>query len=43
VVLKVFVQEILASTVTGFVDSLKTTKDVREIELRIRIPQNNAK
>ncbi len=38
VVLKGFVQEILAATVTGFVDSLKTTKDVREIELRIRIP-----
>jgi len=40
VVLKDFVQEILASTVTGFVDSLKATKNASEIELRIRIPGN---
>jgi len=41
VVMKEFVQEILANTVTGFVNSLKTTEGAREIELRIRIPSKN--
>lgn len=34
--LKDFVQDCLAGTVVGFVDSLKLTGDAREIELRIR-------
>ena len=38
IVLKNFVQDILANTVTGFVDTLKTTDGARDIELRIRIP-----
>ncbi len=41
VVMKEFVQEILANTITGFVKSLKTTQGAREIELRIRIPSKN--
>lgn len=34
--IKEFIQEALASTVQGFVSSLKLQEDVREIELRIR-------
>jgi len=37
--LKIFVQEALASTVTGFVGSLKCTSQIEEIELRIRLPK----
>jgi len=37
IVMKDFVQEILANTVTGFVNSLKMTEPTQEIELRIRI------
>lgn len=35
--LKEWVQEALAGTVAGFVDSLKRSEEVREIELRIRL------
>lgn len=35
--LKQFVQECLAGSVTGFVDSLKLTDNAKEIELRIKI------
>jgi molybdopterin-guanine dinucleotide biosynthesis protein B len=41
VVMKEFVQEILANTITGFVNSLKTTEGAQEIELRIRIPSKS--
>ncbi len=37
VVLKDFVQDALAGTVAGFVDSLKSTEDASEIELRIKL------
>jgi len=37
--LKNFVQEALASTVHGFVGSLKSTGQIEEIELRIRLPK----
>ena len=37
--LKIFVQEALASTVTGFVGALKCTSQIEEIELRIRLPK----
>jgi molybdopterin-guanine dinucleotide biosynthesis protein B len=37
--LKNFVQEVLASTVHGFVGSLKFTDQIEEIELRIRLPK----
>ena len=37
VVLKDFVQDILAGTVTSFIQSLKSTEDAREIELQIRL------
>lgn len=37
--LKEFVQDCLAGTVVGFVDSLKLTDKPREIELRIRFPK----
>lgn len=35
--LKDFVQEVLAGTVHGFVKTLKLSRDIREIELRIKI------
>jgi molybdopterin-guanine dinucleotide biosynthesis protein B len=35
--LKEFVQEALAGTVRGFVESLKVSKEIREIELRIKV------
>ena len=35
--LKKFVQESLAGTVTGFVKSLKSTENIQEIELRIKL------
>lgn len=39
--LKDFVQDALAGTVTGFVDSLKiNSEDVKEIEIRITLPNN---
>ncbi len=38
--LKMFVQEALAGTVFGFVDSLKMTDEVQEIELRIKLNNN---
>ncbi len=38
--LKMFVQEALAGTVFGFVDSLKMTDEVQEIELRIKLSNN---
>lgn len=37
--LKHFVQEALAGTVHGFVGSLKSTGQIEEIELRIRLPK----
>lgn len=37
--LKNFVQEVLASTVGGFVGSLKCADQIEEIELRIRLPK----
>jgi len=37
--LKIFVQEALAGTVHGFVGSLKSTGQIEEIELRIRLPK----
>ncbi len=37
--LKAFVQEVLAGTVQGFVDTLKMTDDSKEIELRIKLTQ----
>ena len=37
IVLKDFVQEILANTVTGFVDSLKAARGADNMELRIRL------
>ncbi len=43
VVLKDFVQEILANTMSGFIDTLKTTEGARDIELRIRIPSEKRK
>jgi len=39
VALKNFVQEVLASTVGGFVGSLKCADQIEEIELRIRLPK----
>jgi molybdopterin-guanine dinucleotide biosynthesis adapter protein len=38
--LKDFVQEVLAGTVAGFVNSLKLTKDGKDIELRIKLNDN---
>jgi len=39
IALKHFVQEVLASTVHGFVSSLKCADQVEEIEIRIRLPK----
>ena len=36
IVLKSFIQESLAGTVKGYVESLKLTENIDEIELRIR-------
>lgn len=36
IVLKKFVQEALAGTVTGFIQTIKNTRDINEIELTIR-------
>jgi molybdopterin-guanine dinucleotide biosynthesis protein B len=35
--LKDFIQEALAGTVQGFVKTLKLNKDIKEIELRIKL------
>lgn len=40
--LKGFVQDALAGTINGFVDSLKlTNKDAKTIDIRITLPENN--
>jgi len=41
--LKSFVQDALASTVHGFVESLKQTGNMQEIDLKIRLPKNEDK
>jgi molybdopterin-guanine dinucleotide biosynthesis adapter protein len=37
--LKGFVQEVLAGTIHGFIESLKCTDEIEEIEIRIRLPK----